>query len=162
MKKLIFLFAFAMMAISINAQKSAIKTGPIALAFGFANVAYEYQFADNMSVLARGNYFYGGDILGAGVTGFSVGAGYRYYIKQKKNLAGFYLEPQVSYTSYSNGYDGSIGFGGVIGYQMRWDGGFVLDLGAGPYFTNGGFGPVITIAIGYAFGSDGGSSGRRR
>lgn len=154
MKKLIFLFAFAMMAISISAQKSAIKTGPIAFALGYANTAFEYQIANKMSVSLRAGYFFGGKIIGAGATAFNVGAGFRYYLKQRKNLSGFYLEPIVDYTGITGG-SGVLGFGALIGYQIRWDGGFILDLGAGPRIYDSGFVPSIKIAIGYALGGDG-------
>jgi len=153
MKKIIFLFAFIAMGLSMNAQKMAIKTGPILLGFGSANAAFEYQFADKMSVLLKGSYLYGLKVGDERITGYTLGAGFRYYFKQNKSLAGFYMQPQAKYFS-ANYYRATL----LLGYQWRWDGGLVLDVAIGPskYFGSGaGSLPVIlpatTLAVGYAF-----------
>ncbi len=156
MKKIFILFVFILMSLGINAQNNAIKTGPVALAFGNANIAFEHQFADKMSFLLKGSYLYGFKVGDDRVDGYSVGAGFRYYLKQKKNLAGFYVQPQAKYSSV-----GYINVAAILGYQFRWDGGFVLDLGVGPskYIVVGDgesltvplIWPVMTLAIGYAF-----------
>lgn len=152
MKKIIFLFVFVAMGLNMSAQKMAIKTGPIALAFGSVNTAFEYQFADKMSFLLKGSYLYGLKIGDDSIDGYSVGAGFRYYLKQNKSLAGFYLQPQAKYFS-ADYFRGSL----LLGYQWRWDGGLVLDVAIGPskYFSGGVDLPVIlpvtTLAVGYAF-----------
>ncbi len=154
MKKITFVFVFVFMALAMNAQVNAIKTGPVSLAFGNANVAFEHQFADKMSFLLKGSYLYGFKVGDEKVTGYSVGAGFRYYFKQNKTLAGFYVQPQAKYSSI-----GAINVAAILGYQFRWNS-FVLDLGVGPskYFVVGsetasfsGILPVITFAVGYAF-----------
>ena len=154
MKKFIMitlLFAFY----AVNAQQNAIKTGPIALAFGNLNVAFEHQFSEKMSVVLKAKYFMGYKINDEAYDAFGLGVGTRFYLIPKHELAGFYLHPQFNYSSM-----GLSNVGATIGYQWHWDNNLVLDLGIGPakYLVIGEFSgdvpglwPIVTGAIGYAF-----------
>ncbi|KAA3640558.1 MAG: DUF3575 domain-containing protein, partial [Bacteroidetes bacterium] len=168
MKKVLFLFAFALFAIGLNAQSNVIKANPIGLAFGNFNATYEKVLNDASSVLVKGSYRY--SLFGIDVSTFGIGAGYRFYITNKNKPApgGFYVQPQASFSGGSVGDSGasytSFGVGAELGYQWVWDSGFVLDLGLGPNYTvlsgevddfgrdsAGGILPSATLAIGYAF-----------
>ncbi len=166
MKKVLFLFAFVIFAISMNAQDNIIKANPLGLAFGNFNATYEKVLNEKSSALVKANYWY--KIFGVDVSLFGVGAAYRYYITNAKKPvpAGFYAQGQASFSGGST--DGanftSIGIGGQVGYQWVWDSGFVLDLGLGPNYvilngevddfgsdSAGGILPSATLAIGFAF-----------
>jgi hypothetical protein len=166
MKKVLFLFAFVVFAISLNAQDNVIKANPLGLAFGNFNATYEKVLNDKTSVLVKGNYIY--RLFGVDVSSFGLGAAYRFYITNAKKPvpAGFYAQGQANFTfgSVDEFNYTAIGIGAQIGYQWVWDSGFVLDLGIGPAYTilsgetdsfgsssGGGILPSATLAIGYAF-----------
>jgi hypothetical protein len=168
MKKVLLLFAFVVLAISLNAQDNVIKANPLGLAFGNFNATYEKVLNDKSSVLVKASYFY--RLLGVEVSAFGVGGAYRYYITNAKKPVpgGFYGQGQVNFNFGSGNVDDftytTIGIGAQIGYQWVWDSGFVLDLGIGPAYTilsgetdsfdttsGGVILPSATLAIGYAF-----------
>ncbi|MBN2758304.1 MAG: DUF3575 domain-containing protein [Bacteroidales bacterium] len=180
MKKLI-LSLVLLLSLSFSgfaqSHSMVIKTSPIALAFGNFNVTAEKTLGSTSSVLFSVSYIY--KLLGIEVNGFGAQAGYRYYFTNaKKEIpAGFYVNPQVGYSS--NKFESidvlgtgetetyktsSINIGVEVGYQWVWDSGFALDLGIGPkYYTmsgdteqasfsgTSGILPSLTFAIGYAF-----------
>lgn len=165
-KKGLFLFAFVVFAISLNAQDNVIKANPIGLAFGNFNATYERVLNDKTSVLIDANYRY--SLFGLDVSAFGVGAAYRFYITNAKKPvpAGFYAQGQAGFNlgSIDTFKYTSIAIGAQVGYQWVWDSGFVLDLGLGPVYTilsgetdsfgsdsGGGILPSFTLAVGYAF-----------
>lgn len=163
MKKTILLFTFALFTSAAIGQ-SNIKANPFGLMFGFLNACYELPMAEKSSIIISGSYFSGG--LGdTDATYFGAGVGYRMYLNDsKEGFRGIYVMPQIGFNTGSEdiGDNGFTGFGGGVdlGYQWIFGGGFVLDLGAGASYTsysgdnltvNGGIGPRIITAIGYAF-----------
>ncbi len=144
-KKLILFLVFYTIIFSANAQRTAIKTGPFSLALGFANIAVEYQFDTNISLIIKSNYHFLEDDGKA--LGFEPGIAGRYYLKQIKVLTGFYIQPQASYRLNS----GVVSFDVLTGYQMTWHEGFVFDIGAGVNYYKSVLGPSFIVAFGYSF-----------
>lgn len=157
MKKLLMLIAFVAMGLGAQAQSSAIKTSPGALAFGVFNACYEKVISDKASVQFSGSAFFGvGDLDG---TAFGVGAGYRMYITKKDAPRGFYAMPKAG-ANFGTGAS-AVSLAVDLGYQWVWDSGFVLDVALGPQYYIGlgddvistfdGIVPSIILAVGYAF-----------
>jgi hypothetical protein len=156
MKKSIFIILFALIGyFNTNAQVNAIKTGPIALAFGDINFGFEHQFSEKVSLTLGLDYYTGFKIDDSRIDAFGFGGGIRYYMVPAGDLAGFYVNPRLNYNSA-----GLLGLGATIGYQWHWDNNLVLDAGVGPskLFAVGdysgtvpGIWPMVTLAVGYAF-----------
>jgi hypothetical protein len=154
----------------IKAQTQAVKLGPLGFLFGYYNARYEKKLNDKGSFQIGANY-YNYDLLEVGTTGFGVDASYRLYFKEA--IRGAYVAPTVGFdsntTSVSTFDDTEGGFtqfglGATVGYQWAKQDGFVFDLGVGYGYnliiskddaltsdSYGGGGPLITLAMGYAF-----------
>lgn len=182
-RNLLALFSLLLLTFTANHHLKAqetrfiLKTNPLGLAFGSFNAAYEQALTDKASFVVGGNVYFG-KIFDVKTTGFGAFGEYRYYItNEKKDVPeGFYVGPTgtfgfvniesedeilgvpVESESYSGG---TIGIGGVIGYQWIFDSQVVLDVGIGPQYTfalfdagdldYSGFLPRLTLALGYAF-----------
>ncbi len=173
MKKLL-LLAFVCAAFVGQAQKSgAIKTNPIGMAIGIANLSYETALNEGTSLQFGASYFN----LSFGETSFSgVGLGAQYRLYSNDALDGFYYGPLANYFSFTvkdSGNKGTLnGFG--AGGQLGWNwllgssDNFVIDLGLGVMYNTAsvnveegndsfdtgvfdGVGPVLNFSIGYAW-----------
>ncbi len=153
-----------------SAQDNIIKVQPLGLAFGTLNATYERVLNDQSSFLASASARF--SLFGVDVTLIGVGAGWRYYLTNKRTDVpkGLYVNPQVGF-SFGSVNEGDLdnsfttfGIGAEIGYQWVWDSGVVLDLGIGPNYTvisgqvddvgfdnTSGILPSMTVALGYAF-----------
>ncbi len=154
MKKLLIIFIMFAFAHTF-AQSNAIKVGPVALAFSDINASFEHQFSEKMSVIFGADYWVGFKLNDTRISSFSVKGGVRYYLIPSNELAGFYLNPRVSYNTAD-----FMTVGATLGYQWHWDNNLILDTGVGPnkYIWLGdstaistGIAPMVTLAIGYAF-----------
>lgn len=174
MKKILLLASVCLVLVGQAQEKSsAIKTNPIGIAIGVANLSYETALSEGSSLQIGASYF----DLSFGETSFSglgVGAQYRLYTNQA--LDGFYYGPLANYFNFTvkdSGNKGSLnGFG--IGGQLGWNwllgasDNFVIDLGLGVQYNSAsvsvdegsntfdtgvfdGVGPVLNFAIGYAW-----------
>jgi hypothetical protein len=145
------LFAMALIAASfaVHAQEetrsNAIKLNPLSLVVATGNVAYERAVSSNQSIQIGG--FYGSfSLSGLKYTGFGILPEYRiYFAGQKQALNGVYVAPFVRYQSFNlkdketndKASFNSFGGGATIGWQKMWNGGFVLNLFAGPSYSSG-------------------------
>jgi len=108
MKKTLLFVAIVLLFSSSFAQRYnrdvIVKWAPGSLASGKLTLGAEYNFKKKNSVeliigipTARNHHFeYDGNTSDLSIKGFSVLAGYRYYIG-RKDVAGLYLEPYVKY-----------------------------------------------------------------
>ena len=159
MKKLI-LITVAIFSFSLaSAQEQAIKANPIGLAFGVANVGYEFSIKDAQTLTISGLYYNISDISGVGF-----GAEYRFYFSEKEVLRGWHAGPTVGYFSLSDDFDNSasvFNVGGEIGHQWILKEHFLIDTFAGVSLLAGGsdsfatsFSSVainIGVSLGYAW-----------
>lgn len=159
------LLSFVIFTASSFAQSHnhVIKVNPIALAFGNFNVTYEKVLSQSSSLLFSGNYMY--KFLGEDLTAAGVGAGYRYYITNRKLdvPAGFHITPQaaIAFGKSEASSVTTLAIGAEVGYQWIMKSGFAIDLGIGPNYAlitgdntmknTSGIIPSLTLAIGYAF-----------
>ena len=146
-----------------QSHNHVIKANPIALAFGNFNVTYEKVLSSSSSVLFSGSYMY--QFLGEDITAAGLGAGYRYYITNRKLdvPAGFHVTPQAAVAFGKSDVSSvtTLSVGAEVGYQWVMNSGFTIDLGIGPSFSliagdetlekTTGITPILTMAIGYAF-----------
>lgn len=146
-EKLILFFAFAVTAVTLNAQTKAVKLNPLSLFVATGNVAFETKVSENTSFQLGGFYsgFKTGDFKYAG---WGLTPEYRiYFAGDKQALNGVYAGPFARYQNYSikdkstddKAFFSSIGGGAVIGWQKAYSSGFVLDLFVGPAFYSGKF-----------------------
>ena len=156
-------FAFFTTGSYAQSHNHVIKANPIALAFGNFNVTYEKVISPSSSLLFSGSYMY--KLLGEDITAAGVGAGYRYYITNKKLdvPAGFHVTPQAALAFGKTDASSitTLSIGAEIGYQWVMKSGFAIDLGIGPNYAlitgdntlknTSGVIPSLTLAIGYAF-----------
>jgi hypothetical protein len=135
MKKILFLAVFLLTFNISNAQTKAIKANPIGLAFGIANVGFEFATAESQSATIAGVYFDVLDIKGAGL-----GAEYRFYFDGEA-IEGWHAGPSIGFLSLSDDYDVSASvftIGGEIGHQWILGSNFALDVFAGYGYILGG------------------------
>ena len=136
MKKLIVTtLIFFSLALTINAQEQAIKANPIGLAFGVANAGYEFATNDAQTLSISGLYYNISD-----VSGFGLGAEYRFYFSSNQALRGWHAGPAAGYFGLSDNFDNSAGFfsvGGEAGHQWIFGEHFLLDVFAGVTFITG-------------------------
>lgn len=112
-----------------------IKANPIGLAFGVANAGYEFATNDAQILSISGLYYNISD-----VSGFGLGAEYRFYFSSNQALRGWHAGPTAGYFGLSDNFDNSAGFfsvGGEAGHQWIFGEHFLLDLFAGVTFVTG-------------------------
>jgi len=135
MKKLL-LITVAVFSFSLaSAQEQAIKANPIGLAFGIANAGYEFTVNAPQTLTVSGIYY---NI--SSLSGFGLGAEYRFYFSSKEALRGWHAGPTAGYISLSDDFDNSAGFftiGGEIGHQWILNEHFLIDTFAGVGFVSG-------------------------
>ncbi len=147
----IFTFSF------VNAQEQAVKANPIGLAFGVANAGYEFTVKDAQTLTVSGLYYNVSDI-----SGFGIGAEYRFYFSSKEALRGWHAGPAAGYFSLSDDFDNSAGFfniGGEIGHQWILKEHFLIDTFASVAFLAGSSDSFsvssaaigIGVSLGYAW-----------
>ncbi len=140
-----------------SAQEQAIKVNPIGIAFGVANAGYEFSVNDSQSLTVSGLYYNISDI-----SGFGLGADYRFYFSSKEALRGWHAGPTAGYFSLSDDFDNSAGFfniGGAVGHQWILKEHFVIDTfasvgfltGSSDSFTVSSTAIGIGVSLGYAW-----------
>lgn len=160
-----------------NSARNAVKLNPLSLIFATGNVSYERAIARNQSV-QLGIFYSGMSISDIKYSGLGITPEYRFYFGGKREaLNGVYAAPFVRYQHFSlkdkkntneTTYS-SFGGGATLGWQKKWNSGFVLDLFAGPSINSGkfkndsdedqfdlssgvdGFGVRTGITLGFAF-----------
>ena len=159
MKKLC-LLTLAVLSFSFaSAQEQAIKANPIGLAFGIANAGYEFSIKDAQTLTISGLYYNISDL-----SGFGVGAEYRFYFSSDEVLRGWHAGPSVGYFSLSDDFDNSAGFfsiAGEIGHQWILGEHFLIDTFAAVGFVSGSSDGLATsvsstaitlgVSLGYAW-----------
>jgi len=176
MKKLIFI-TIALLTVSfVNAQKNVIKINPVGLAFGAAQLSYEYALNDKNALeisMAYSSAKVSFDADEVKANGFGAEGKYKIYFSTTKVAPrGWYAAPVLTYSSASAKSDDSEGklsvfaAGAVAGYQWIFGGretGFALDLNLGAQYlsasTSGdisgvaveGILPRIGLSLGYGF-----------
>ena len=150
MKRILFAASMLLAVSQINAQavnQNAVKLNPLSLAFATGNVSYERAVNANQSV-QLGAFYSGVGISGLKYSGFGITPEYRFYFAgAKEALNGVYAAPFARYQNFSltdketddKTTFSSIGGGATIGWQKMWNSGFVLDIFAGPSFSNAKF-----------------------
>ena len=160
MKKLFLLAGIAILSLAnLNAQEQAIKANPIGLAFGIANVGYEFSTNDNQTLTIAGLYYNISDVSGLGA-----GLEYRFYFASDEALRGWHAGPSVGYFSLEDDFNNSAGFfslGGEIGHQWIFGEHFALDVFAGLGYVAGSSDDLavtinsasvsLGVALGYAW-----------
>ncbi len=120
---------------TVKAQEQAIKANPIGLAFGVANVGYEFATNDAQTLTISGLYYNVSDI-----SGFGIGGEYRFYFSSDQALRGWHAGPTAGYFGLSDDFDNSSGFfsiGGEAGHQWIFGEHFLVDVFAGLSFVSG-------------------------
>jgi hypothetical protein len=156
MKKLLLTLTFAVFTFTLSAQEQAIKVNPIGLAFGVANIGYEFAVNEANTLTFSGLYYDRDNI-----EGFGVGAEYRFYF-DKNALRGWHAGPSIGYLSLEDDFNNSAGIvaiGGEIGHQWILSEHFLVDTFAGLGVFTGesdaidvnGVSLSLGVSIGYAW-----------
>lgn len=128
MKKLFFAI-IAVCAINFTqAQENVVKANPIGLAFGIANVGYEFAVNDGQSISVAGLYYNRSSIKGLGA-----GVEYRFYFDGEV-IRGWHAGPSVGYFSLEDDFNNSgsiFNVGGEVGHQWIFGKHFAVDVFAG-------------------------------
>ncbi|MBT3546484.1 MAG: DUF3575 domain-containing protein [Flavobacterium sp.] len=135
MKNFLFLGLFLLTFQFASSQSSAIKANPLGLAFGIANVGYEFSTTDSQSMTISGLYF---DILD--IKGVGAGLEYRFYF-DKEAITGWHAGPSIGYFKLEDIFDVSasvFSIGAEIGHQWVFGEHFLLDIFGGYGFNSGG------------------------
>lgn len=135
MKKILVLGMLFLAFNSLNAQKNVIKANPLGLAFGIANVGYEFETKEGQTGTVSGIYF---DVLD--IKGYGVGLEYRFYF-DGESIRGWHAGPSLGYLSLEDSFNTSasvFSIGGEIGHQWVFGEHFALDVFAGLGFVTGG------------------------
>ena len=136
MKKLFLCAVLALFALTnVNSQDYAIKANPLGLAFGIANVGFEFSTNESQTLTVSGLYYNISD-----VTGLGAGAEYRFYFSKQDAFRGWHAGPSVGYFSLEDDFNNSAGFfsiGGEVGYQWIIRDHFLIDLFGGLGFVTG-------------------------
>ncbi len=138
------------------AQEHVVKVNPLGLAFGLANVGYEFSVNDSQSLTISGSYF---NI--ANIKGFGAGLEYRFYFDGEA-IQGWHAGPSVGFFSLKDNSSNSgtvISLGGEVGHQWVFGENFALDVFAGYSALIGGekllglsgSSPTFGVSIGYAW-----------
>lgn len=160
MKNLLLFAAIAVLGLtSVNAQEQAIKANPIGLAFGVANAGYEFSTNESQTATISGLYYNISD-----VSGFGLGAEYRFYFSSNEALNGWHAGPSVGYLSLEDDFNNSASFftlGGEIGHQWILGEHFLIDTFAGIGYLAGSSDDLavslssaaisIGVSLGYAW-----------
>jgi hypothetical protein len=136
---------------SLFAQSNAIKANPLGLAFGVANAGYEFTTKDAQTATVSGIYY---DV--SGISGFGLGAEYRFYFSSGEALKGWHAGPSLGYLSLEDNFDttaSAFTIGGEAGHQWVFDNGFLIDVFAGVGYVSGGddLAGLDSAAIGLGF-----------
>ena len=137
-------------------QNNVIKANPIGLAFGIANVGYEFSTTDSQSMTVSGLYFNIADI-----DGYGAGLGYRFYL-DKEAITGWHLGPSIGYFKLEDLFDISasvFSVGAEVGHQWVFGEHFALDVFGGFVYNSGGdilsgfnaTSGTLGVSIGYAW-----------
>jgi hypothetical protein len=147
MKKNILFIAFMIVAIVSQAQmgpKNAVKINPLSLLVTTGNVSYERAVSNNKSV-QLGAYYSGIGLGDFKYEGYGITPEFRFYFGSRGTaLNGGYIAPFARYQNFSIADKATkdkatfetIGGGAVMGWQKSWQGGFTLDVFAGPSYSN--------------------------
>lgn len=147
-----FVFGLALVfSCALYSQNNAIKVNPLGLAFGVANAGYEFSTSENQTATISGLYYNVSDI-----SGFGVGAEYRFYFSSKEAFKGWHAGPSIGYLSLeddSNTSASVFSLGGEIGHQWVFGSGFLIDVFAGVGYVTGGddLSGLNSTAIGLGF-----------
>jgi hypothetical protein len=149
MRKMTLVLALVAASFAVNAQSgvrnNAIKLNPLSLFLLTGNVAYERAVGPTQSFQV-GVFYSGLTISDLKYSGLGITPEYRFYVAGRKEaLNGLYVAPYARYQSFNfkdkNTQDkaslSSFGGGALLGWQKMWDGGFTLDLFAGPGYNAG-------------------------
>lgn len=181
MRKITVAFIFLAAGLAAQAQdgfrNNAVKLNPLSLFLLTGNAAYERAVSTNQTVQV-GVFYSGVSISGIQYNGLGITPEYRFYFGGRKEaFNGVYAAPFARYQNFKftnkstreNATFSSVGGGAVIGWEKMWDGGFVLDLFAGPIYNSGnvktdanedqfdlkagvnGFGARLGISLGFGF-----------
>ena len=118
MKKLV-LGLVLLLSGSLFAQSNAIKANPLGLAFGIANAGYEFTTKDAQTATISGLYY---DV--SEISGFGLGAEYRFYFSSGEALNGWHAGPSLGYLSLEDDFNTSASvftIGGEAGHQWVFD-----------------------------------------
>ena len=159
MKKVCLLIITIFTISVVSAQEQAVKANPIGLAFGVANAGYEFSVRDAQTLTLSALYYNISDI-----SGFGVGAEYRFYFSRNEVLRGWHAGPSVGYFSLSDDFDNSAGFftiAGEIGHQWILKEHFLIDTFAAVGLISGSSDDLTTsvdstaitigVSLGYAW-----------
>ena len=155
-------------------EQNVFKVNPLSALFGTGSLFYEHKIDDQHS-WQLGFAYMGLRIDNTHFSGLAITPEYRIYVK-KRALSGFYVAPFLRYQDYSvksgsdKGTYTSFGGGVLLGRQLIYRSGFVLDMFAGPSYNSGrtkytsgsgttddpaygidGFGLRVGMAIGFGF-----------
>ncbi len=156
MKKICLLIIAVFTFSFVSAQEQAVKANPIGIAFGVANAGYEFSIKDSQTLTLSALYYNISDI-----SGFGVGAEYRFYFSSNEALRGWHAGPSVGYFSLSDDFDNSAGFfsiAGEVGHQWILKEHFLIDTFAGIGLITGSSDGLTTsvsstsISIGVSLG----------
>ncbi|MDQ3844228.1 MAG: DUF3575 domain-containing protein [Bacteroidota bacterium] len=153
MKKIIFPLLMVSLISSARAQdeevirKNAIKINPVSLFALTGNVAYERAVSQNKT-LQVGGFYSGVNFSGLKYSGYGITPELRIFLTgEKQAFNGVYVAPFIRYqnfriTNKENSNKTSFqaaGGGATVGWEKMWNGGFTLDVFAGPAYYNGKF-----------------------
>jgi len=140
-----------------NSQSKIIKTNPMGLAMGFANVGYEIAFEEEEVSLTFSGLFYNK----SDVSGYGVGIDYNYYFGETI-LEGWHAGPGAGFLFLTGDFDSTSAVfivGGSGGHQWVMNKHLAIDLFANIGYVTGGnneinFNPsavALGLSIGYAW-----------
>lgn len=139
-----------------SSQTNVIKANPLGLAFGIANLGYEFSTTESQSMTVSGLFF---SVLD--VEGYGAGLEYRFYF-DKEAITGWHAGPSVGYFKLEDIFDVSasvFSVGAEIGYQWVFGEHFALDVFGGYGANIGGDdlsglnagAPTVGLSLGYAW-----------
>jgi hypothetical protein len=141
------LLAISAGAFAQDGQKNVIKVNPLSLLVKTGNVSYERQ-VNKSQTFQIGGYYSGISLGDIQYSGFGITPEYRFYFAGKKEaFNGVYAAPFGRYQNFTlkdketsdKATFTSIGGGAIIGYEKKFNGGFVLDVFAGPSYNSVSF-----------------------
>ncbi|MCM2278250.1 MAG: DUF3575 domain-containing protein [Oligoflexia bacterium] len=175
MKKLTGIFAFvafATLGMATMAQAAGkdynVRVNPLGMAFGTLNGALDIGVGESMTIGPSFSYASVSSSVTVGTTtstskttAYGFGLGMNLFLGNNRFTDSWVFSPWAQYASATAGTAtaSALAFGGDIGYQWFWDGGFNLGLGLGvgyysfdaSIFALSGVLPSGYFTIGYAF-----------